>query len=98
MEKNQIQLLTGTFEGHAQQAENGVEFWLARDVQHLLGYAKWDNFVQVITKAKTACELSGHAVADHFADVGKMVEIGFGAAFIHYPDPAEVSEIGDPLA
>jgi DNA-damage-inducible protein D len=79
MEKNQIQLLTGTFEGHAQQAENGVEYWLARDVQHLLGYAKWDNFVQVITKAKTACELSGHAVADHFADVGKMVDLGSGS-------------------
>ncbi len=79
MEKNQIQLLTGTFEGHAQQTENGVEYWLARDLQHLLGYAKWDNFSQVITKAKTACELSGHAVADHFADVGKMVDLGSGS-------------------
>lgn len=79
MEKNQIQLLTGTFEGHAQQTENGVEYWLARDLQHLLGYAKWDNFSQVVTKAKTACELSGHAVADHFADVGKMVDLGSGS-------------------
>lgn len=79
MEMNQIQLLTGTFEAHAQQTENGVEYWLARDLQHLLGYAKWDKFLQVITKAKTACELSSHAVADHFADVGKMVDLGSGS-------------------
>lgn len=79
MEKQQIQTLTTTFEGHAQRTDNGVGFWLARDLQHLLGYAKWDNFLSVISKAKTACELSDHAIADHFADVGKMVQIGSGA-------------------
>ncbi len=79
MEIQQIQTLTATFEGHAQQAENGVDYWLARDLQYLLGYDKWDNFQAVISKAKTACELSGHAVADHFADVGKMVELGSGS-------------------
>jgi DNA-damage-inducible protein D len=78
MEAQQIQTLTGTFEGHAQRTENGVEYWLARDLQHLLGYGKWDNFQGVISKAKTACELSGHAIANHFADVGKMVELGKG--------------------
>lgn len=78
MEQQQIQALTTTFEGHAQQTENGVEYWLARDLQHLLGYGKWDNFQSVISKAKTACELSGHAIADHFADVGKMIELGKG--------------------
>lgn len=78
MEPQQIQALTATFEGHAQRAENGIEFWLARDLQHLLGYGKWDNFQSVVFKAKTACELSGHAIADHFADVGKMIELGKG--------------------
>ncbi|MFK4752366.1 DNA damage-inducible protein D [Oceanobacter antarcticus] len=78
MEQQQIQSLTITFEGHAQQTENGVEYWLARDLQHLLGYGKWDNFVSVISKAKTACEVSGHGVSDHFADVGKMIELGKG--------------------
>jgi len=78
METQQIQMLTGTFEGHAQRTETGVEYWLARDLQHLLGYGKWDNFQSVISKAKTACELSGHAIADHFADVGKMIELGKG--------------------
>ena len=78
MESTQIQMMTETFEGHAQEAEGGVEYWLARDLQHLLGYTKWDNFLSVIAKARTACEVSGHAVADHFADVGKMIELGKG--------------------
>jgi DNA-damage-inducible protein D len=79
MKSEIVRSLTDSFEGHAQQAESGVEFWLARDLQHLLGYAQWKNFVGVISKAKTACEVSGHEVADHFADVGKMVEIGSGS-------------------
>lgn len=78
MEAQQIQTLTATFEGHAQRMESGIEYWLARDLQHLLGYAKWDNFQSVISRAKTACEVSGHAIPDHFADVGKMVDIGSG--------------------
>jgi len=75
----EITQLTQTFEAHAQQTDNGIEYWLARDLQHLLGYSKWDNFLNVISKAKTACELSGHAIEDHFADVGKMVELGSGS-------------------
>ena len=50
----------------------------ARDLQHLLGYTKWDNFVKVFSKAKTACDTAGHNVTDHFAAVGKMVSIGSG--------------------
>lgn len=71
--------LTATFEGHAQKAESGVEYWLARDLQHLLGYAEWRNFVTVISKAKTACEMSSHAIPDHFVDVNKMVDLGSGS-------------------
>ena len=40
-----VQTLTSTFEAHAQQTDEGVEYWLARDIQHLLGYAKWENFL-----------------------------------------------------
>lgn len=64
---------------HAQKTENGVEFWLARDLQHLLGYTKWDNFLNVISKAKTACEGSGPEVPNHFADVGKTIAMPKGA-------------------
>ena len=45
----------------------------------MLGYGKWDNFQNVISKAKTACEISNQNISDHFADVGKMVDIGSGA-------------------
>lgn len=79
MTKVTIETLTSDFESFVQQTEDGVEFWLARDLQHLLGYSKWDNFKNVISKAKTACDVSGHDSADHFADVGKMVTIGSGA-------------------
>lgn len=79
MKTDLIHSLTDTFEAHAQQTENGVEYWLARDIQHLLGYAKWDNFLNVVSKAKTACEVSEHSVEDHFADVGKMVDLGSGS-------------------
>jgi len=79
MKITMIQQLTDTFEAHAQQAEGGVEFWLARDVQHLLGYSEWRNFTATISKAKTACELSEHNIADHFVDVNKMVELGSGS-------------------
>lgn len=74
-----VQQLTATFEGHAQQTETGVEYWLARDLQQLLGYSTWKNFQNVLTKAKTACEVSGHEPLDHFSDVGKMVELGSGS-------------------
>ena len=78
MEAQQIQTLTATFEGHAQQTDGGVEYWLARDLQHLLGYTEWRNFQQVLNKGKTACEVSGHAIKDHFVDVNKMIELGKG--------------------
>lgn len=58
--------------------ENGVEFWLARELQEPLGYTRWENFNNVIDRAKTACELSGYEVSDHFLDVTKMVDIGSG--------------------
>ena len=74
-----INTLTNNFEMHAQQTEEGVEFWLARDLQQLLGYDKWVNFLNVISKAKIACESSGHAITDHFADVGKTIQMPKGA-------------------
>ncbi len=79
MKTELIHSLTSTYEAHAQKAENGVEFWLARDIQYLLGYTEWRNFVAVINKGKTACEVSGHPVSDHFVDVNKMVDLGSGS-------------------
>lgn len=77
MKKEMIAKLTKSFEESA-HIEQGVEFWMARDIQELLEYDKWSNFLNVIEKAKIACQNSSHVVLDHFADVGKMVPIGSG--------------------
>jgi DNA-damage-inducible protein D len=79
VKSEQIQFLTGNFEANAQQTENGIEYWLARDLQQLLGYSEWRNFMAVITKAQTACTTSGHSIPDHFVDVNKMVDLGSGS-------------------
>lgn len=77
MKKEQIQQLFEQFE-NACYDYNGIECWSARELQSILGYSKWDNFLNVIDKAKKACENAGLALSDHFADVGKMVVIGSG--------------------
>ena len=80
MKKELIQSLTATFEAYAQRTEAGVEFWLARDLQHLLGYAEWRNFnSSALSKAKTACDGSGYSRADHFVGVNKLVDLGSGS-------------------
>ena len=79
MKTDMIHALTDTFEAHAQQTEAGVEFWLARDLQYLLGYAEWRNFfTTAISRAKAACEFSGQAAADHFVDVNKTIAMPKG--------------------
>jgi DNA-damage-inducible protein D len=74
-----VRSLTTSFEDHAHRTEDGIDFWLARDLQGLLGYAEWRNFLSVVSKAKTASEISGHPVVDHFVDVNKMVDLGSGS-------------------
>jgi DNA-damage-inducible protein D len=74
-----IEHLVNSFEDAAQVDDEGREFWFARDLQILFGYAKWDNFLTIIQRAKSACTHSGRDCDDHFADVGKMVPLGSGA-------------------
>ena len=74
-----IQSLTNDFESYARQTESGVEFWLARDLQHLLGYTDWRNFLQVVNRAKVACEVSEHRILDHFVDANKMASLRSGS-------------------
>ena len=75
MDKEIITTLHKIFEDYIYE-HNGVEIWSARDLQELLAYKEWRNFVQVITKAKIACEKSNQNVDDHFVDVNKMVKLG----------------------
>ncbi|HUV40346.1 MAG TPA: hypothetical protein VMW23_00990 [Sedimentisphaerales bacterium] len=80
MEKDIIILLHKDLEQSVyRDQETGLEFWLARQLQHLLGYAQWRSFEAVIEKAKTACKNSGHDPNDHFAQTRKMVDIGSDA-------------------
>src|SRR3989338_9090205 len=77
MKKEIIVQLNKTFEESA-YTQNGVEYWMARDLQKLLDYSEWRNFLLVIEKAKTACLNSRQNVSDHFVDVNKMVKLGSG--------------------
>ena len=70
---------TKLFEDIKHYNEFDMEFWYARELQEVLEYSKWDNFQKVINKAKEACKNSNNNVEDHFAEVGKMVELGSGA-------------------
>ncbi len=79
MKPDIVHSLTSNFESFVHSTDDGLEFWFARDLQHLLGYSKWENFLNVISKAKTACEISGADCQDHFPDIRKMVGIGSGA-------------------
>ena len=57
--------------------ENGVEFWSARELAPYLGYSRWENFLDVLDKAKIACESSAGTILNDFRDVTKIVKAGF---------------------
>jgi len=52
--------------------ENGNEYWLARELQHILDYSQWRRFENVIKKAKITCKNSKININEQFADVGKL--------------------------
>lgn len=78
MKKEDIQALFQNFEDAVCTIDD-TECWSARDMQKLLGYSLWQNFTNVISKAKAACENVGQPISDHFIDVNKKVDLGSGA-------------------
>lgn len=78
MRKEMISQLNKTFEESA-YTQKGIEYWMARDLQRLLDYDEWRNFLNVIDKAKLACLNSEQQISDHFVDVNKTIPMPKGA-------------------
>lgn len=76
MEKEIIIKFNKTFEEAAYE-QDGIEYWLARELQLLLGYSDWRNFLNAVDKAKQSCISTRQQVTDHFVDVNKMVKTWF---------------------
>jgi len=74
MDQQIILRLRKTFEEYAHE-KNGIDFWFARELQKLLGYDKWDNFINAIEKAKISCRNSGYDTDDHFPGVRKTISL-----------------------
>lgn len=68
-----------TFESIKQFDENGNEYWLARPLARILGYSDFRNFLNVIEKAKIACNNSNHAVSEQFVEVTELLTLAHGA-------------------
>lgn len=67
------------FESIRRTDDQGYEYWSARDLSKVLGYARWDKFKNAIEKAEAACTNSGYSFEDHFSHVGNMIKTGKGA-------------------
>ena len=78
MKTEEVKQLFEQFEQAAAEVES-VECWSARELQNLLGYSKWENFTNVINKAKESCVQVGHKIEDHFPDIRKVIAAGKGA-------------------
>lgn len=83
MDKSRINKLKSSFDGimhFLNKEENGenVEVWFARELQSILGYARWENFVVAVYRAVESCKSQGTCVNDHFREVTKMIDIGKG--------------------
>ena len=84
MDKNSILQYKSSFDNivryiESDDAKEQVEVWFARELQTILGYARWENFLVAIRRAVDSCKAQGINIDDHFREVTKMVELGSGA-------------------
>lgn len=76
---NEADSITSELDSLKQRTKSGSVFWLARDIQRLLSYADWDNFLNVVGKAKISCENAGVGIENHFREITEKVALGSGA-------------------
>ena len=80
MDKKTIITMKQTFDDIMHTTDDGsVVFWYARELMESLGYATWRRFKEAVERAKESCEGAGIEVSDHFAGVGKMIDLPKGA-------------------
>ena len=84
MDKNSILQYKNQFDGitrhiESEDAKEQIEVWFARELQTILGYARWENFLVAIHRAVASCKSQQINVDDHFRDLTKMVELGSGS-------------------
>ena len=83
MDKQKIQQYKSAFDLIAKDIKddegNSIEVWYARELQQVLGYARWENFVVAIGRALESCKTLGINVDDHIREVTKMVQLGSGS-------------------
>lgn len=83
MDKTKIHQYLTSFDAIAHYIENEqkeqVEIWFARELQTILGYVRWENFVVAINRALESCKTQQINIDDHFREVTKMVKLGSGA-------------------
>ena len=83
MDIQKIQQYKSTFDLIAKDIKddegNSIEVWYARELQQVLGYSRWENFIVAIGRAMESCKILGINVDDHFREVTKMVQLGSGS-------------------
>ena len=84
MDKNSVLQYKNLFDGithyiESEDAKEQIEVWFARELQTILGYARWENFLVAIHRAVASCKSQQINVDDHFREVTKMVELGSGS-------------------
>ena len=78
MNTEKIAALRQSFDLISHQTEEGIEYWLARELQTEFGYNRWENFEVSIWRAMDSCNTTGIKCEDHFREATKMITLGKG--------------------
>ena len=58
---------------------SGAEYWLAREIQTVLGYSEWRNFIKAVKRSRASLEANGIEPSHHIVETTRMMEVGKGA-------------------